>query len=383
MVTLLWLLISLPLVAGESLYEVKLEVPDQSAGARLKVMPVAMGQVLVKVSGYGRVVENPFIKARFPRAKNYVQQFRYSHEEWSVAELKANPELAPQRLMLWLRFDQKGVNQLLKEAGLPVWGSNRPLTLVWLAVEQAGERILVGANDSGLAKEFLEQQARQRGLPVRFPLLDLADNSKIRAADVWGGFRDVIMDASARYQPQAVLTGKLYSAAKGYKVEWQLYHEGQQFNWKAEGDEVEALLAKGIDSTTDNLAMLFAESYETGGYEAVFVIEEIDDFISLRRVINYLESVPGVARVNIERIEGAVVRLKLDTEGGLDYVLKSISTGNILERIEREKELVLLPFYEGTPMMVNGEQPGGEPIVEEPEPEPQGVERELIFRLAP
>ena len=63
-VALLWSLVSLPLIAGESLYEVKLEVPDQSARVRLETMPLAMEQVLVKVSGYSGVVENPFTKAR-------------------------------------------------------------------------------------------------------------------------------------------------------------------------------------------------------------------------------------------------------------------------------------------------------------------------------
>ena len=380
MVTLLWLLFSLPLIAAESLYEVKLEVSDQSAKVRLETMPVAMEQVLVKVSGYSKVFDNPFTKARLSTAKNYVQQYRYSHEEWSEAELEKNPDLPPQRLMLWLRFDQKGINRLLKEAGIPVWGSNRPLTLLWLAVEQSGKRLLVGANDSGQAREFLERQAQQRALPVRFPLLDLTDNGKIRAADVWGNFRDVILDASARYQPKAILTGKLYPVSNGYKVEWRLLYEGQQFNWEARDDDVEILLAKGIDSATDNLAALFAESYEAGGYEAIFIIEDIDDFISLRRVTGYLESVPGVANVNIERIEGSVVRLNLDTEGGLDYVLRSISNGNILQRVERQDEIILQSPPGEEPVAVNGEQQETEPMVKAPQS--QETENELFFRLS-
>ena len=380
MVTLLWLLFSLPLIAAESLYEVKLAVSDQSAKVRLETMPVAMEQVLVKVSGYSKVFDNPFTKARLSTAKNYVQQYRYSHEEWSEAELEKNPDLPPQRLMLWLRFDQKGINRLLKEAGIPVWGSNRPLTLLWLAVEQSGKRLLVGANDSGQAREFLERQAQQRALPVRFPLLDLTDNGKIRAADVWGNFRDVILDASARYQPKAILTGKLYPVGNGYKVEWRLLHEGQQFNWEARDDDVEVLLARGIDSATDNLAALFAESYEAGGYEAIFIIEDIDDFISLRRVTGYLESVPGVANVNIERIEGSVVRLNLDTEGGLDYVLRSISNGNILQRVERQDEIVMQSPPGEEPVAVNGEQQETEPMVKVPQS--QETENELFFRLS-
>jgi hypothetical protein len=377
----LCLLISWPVAASEALYETRLEVADQSAKSRLEAMPLAMEQVLVKVSGYSEVADNPFIKAGLTRVGRYVQQFRYSQEARPADVAEDKPGESPQRLMLWLRFDKKGIDQLLKEAGVPVWGSNRPLTLIWLVVEQGRERILVGANDKGRAREYLQQQAEQRALPVRLPLLDLADTRKIRPVDVWGDFREVILAASARYEAQAVLTGKLKPVASGYSIEWKLYREAKQFVWRAEGDDVEALLAAGIDKATDNLAMLFTESYETGGFEAVFVVEGVSDFGALRRVINYLKSVPGIAKIHMEQVEATTLRLKVDTGGGLTYVLKGIAAGNTLRRVEQLDEVTFQPVTVG-PQGAVSEAAEGHPD-EVTGKQSQEKSTELVFRLLP
>jgi hypothetical protein len=379
--TALWLLISWPVAAIEALYETRLEVADQSAKSRLEAMPLAMEQILVKVSGYSEVADNPFIKAGLTRVGRYVQQFRYSQEARPADVAEDKPGESPQRLMLWLRFDKKGIDQLLKEAGVPVWGSNRPLTLIWLVVEQGRERILVGANDKGRAREYLQQQAEQRALPVRLPLLDLADTRKIRPVDVWGDFREVILAASARYEAQAVLTGKLKPVASGYSIEWKLYREAKQFVWRAEGDDVEALLAAGIDKATDNLAMLFTESYETGGFEAVFVVEGVSDFGALRRVINYLKSVPGIAKIHMEQVEATTLRLKVDTGGGLTYVLKGIAAGNTLRRVEQLDEVTFQPVTVG-PQGAVSEAAEGHPD-EVTGKQSQEKSTELVFRLLP
>ena len=74
---LLWMAFSWPVAASETLYETRVEVVDQSTKSRLEAMPVAMEQVLVKVSGYSGVVDNPFIKAGLSRSGRYVQQYRF------------------------------------------------------------------------------------------------------------------------------------------------------------------------------------------------------------------------------------------------------------------------------------------------------------------
>lgn len=339
------LLVNMPaIVTAAELYETEVEVADQSTEVRLGVIPVAFEQVLIKVSGFSEVAEEPSIKGELENAARYLQQYRYRVEKVPASEGAGEAE----RLMLWLRFDDKGLNQLLRDANIPIWSTVRPLTLVWLAVETQGRQRVIAADDASVVKEVLEKEAEQRGLPIRLPEMDEVDKRKVNTADVWGNFYEVIVEASARYQPGAVLIGKLYPLSDGsQKVHWSLYHEGQQSRWEKRSSDMQALLASGIDGTSDKLAMSVAESYNYRSGQAIFTIHEIYNFSALQRTLDYLAGVPGVTAVDVKEVKGGTVRLKVDTRGGLDYVLKGIAVGNILGREEgatdSELEFRLLP----------------------------------------
>ena len=58
-------------------------------------------------------------------------------------------------------------------------------------------------------REQIVAAADERGLPIAWPLLDLQDLNAVTCTDVWGGFEDEIVAASARYRSDAVLIGKV------------------------------------------------------------------------------------------------------------------------------------------------------------------------------
>ena len=82
---------------------------------------------------------------------------------------------------------------------MPVWGPERPLTLLWVAVDDgAGGRALLGANEAARVRRAgdaaetellttvraeIVAAADERGLPIAWPLLDLED---LNAVDVHG-----------------------------------------------------------------------------------------------------------------------------------------------------------------------------------------------------
>src|SRR5690606_36341490 len=94
-------------------------------------------------------------------------------------------------------FNATRVNQALTALGRPVWGPERPLTLLWVAFDDGlGERALLGANEAAgvvnpeLAELMRTAQAEfaavanERGLPITLPLLDLEDLTAVGFADV-------------------------------------------------------------------------------------------------------------------------------------------------------------------------------------------------------
>ena len=63
--------------------------------------------------------------------------------------------------VLDVSFNRVAVNKLLRDNRLPLWGNNRPETIVWIASEESGGRQILGAG------QFL----RRCCCPCRVPLI--------------------------------------------------------------------------------------------------------------------------------------------------------------------------------------------------------------------
>lgn len=310
------LLLSVTFLSGSAwaaplsgLYEVEVPVADQAPANRPAAMAEALRQVVVRVSGVSGAVDNPALAEALKAPAPYVQQYSYRNNDAPGAPLP---------LLMVVSFEQKRIDQLLLSAGLPVW-SSRPLTIVWLAVEQGSQRLLVGAGDRGLVKGLLLKAAQRRGLPLRLPLLDTTDQARVQAGDLWSDFHEPIIQASQRYEAQAVLVGRLGQVSGGrWQVRWNLYQGGKVQRWTQSSDNVEALVAFGIDKGSDALASTTVRSpVETaGGTELHWVVSDVRDMRNQRRVIDYLASLRGVISVQPVQVTGDSLRLRIITSSG-------------------------------------------------------------------
>ncbi|MCW8918645.1 MAG: DUF2066 domain-containing protein [Gammaproteobacteria bacterium] len=386
----------LPLQAAQvaGLYEAEVSVPDQGPTARAAGMAEAMAAVLLKVSGSSAVVGAEVIEGAMANAARYVQQYRYRSEEIPPAERKAaDGEVVPQsRLWLWVGFDSASIDNLLRRHGYTVWSAARPATLMWLAVEEGAQRVLVGANDQGLVREVLDAEARRRALPLRLPLLDLTDQAKVRTADVWGGFTDNIEVASQRYEPQALLIGKFYPVGVGWEARWRLRYRGEWHEWRQQAADVKLAIASGVGGATDYLSQRFAESSSLGGDELLLRIEGVTGMSDFRRAHDYLLSLHGVAAVILRRVDATASSFRLQIEGGREAVLQAISMGDLLLRIEPTPEPLPAPVVGVSPPEVwsllqapqllgqDGPAGGVAPLPQQP---PVVVPQELLYRLLP
>lgn len=194
-----------PLRAVEvpDLYEAEVPVIDKSEETRETGLGEALIRVITKVTGVRGVRSDPAVAGALERPGGFVQQFRYR-----MADAAGEPG-GTQPWRLWARFDPRAVDGLIRDAGLRVWGRVRPAVMVWVAVERSGTRRLLGGEALPDLAGIVRDTARQRGIPVVLPLLDLKDQSTIRVGDVWGGFRDRIQAASARYQANVIFTGRV------------------------------------------------------------------------------------------------------------------------------------------------------------------------------
>jgi uncharacterized protein len=303
------------------LYEAQVPVASQAAPEREQALRAALAQVLVKVSGDRSAPQRSALAQALANAGQYVQQFGYR-----------TPPEASEGLLLWARFDADGVARVLREAGLPVWAQRRPVTLVWIAVQDEQRRELVSAG-GGVpdVQAALETAAHSRGLPILLPLLDLEDQRALDFADVWGGFGDVVLRASSRYQPEAVLVGRLQRERSGqWRARWTLYEGTAGAHWESEG-HLEAAVAAGIERLADDLAARYVAPSGAERGRLALAVTDVMSLEAYARADRYLRELGPVEEVQVLQVEPERVVFLLEVRGGQQALERAIAPGGVLQ----------------------------------------------------
>ncbi|GFD82613.1 hypothetical protein KUL118_54750 [Tenacibaculum sp. KUL118] len=177
--------------------EAQIQVDDQSQKTQQAAQKKALRQVFVKMSGSTRVLENAGIRAALTSPQSLLRSYRFAFENgktYYVAE-----------------FDQTKLSELLQREMLPLWGDRRPETIVWLAKEDESDaRIILDESLNTELQHALKQTAKERGVPLSLPLMDLTDSVNITTYDVWGRFAGPLRTASVRYNVDNIIGARVY-----------------------------------------------------------------------------------------------------------------------------------------------------------------------------
>ncbi len=279
-------------------------------GDRPAAFRAALGEVLVRITGRRDAATMPGLEPLLAGASAYVQQFR---------------QPAPGRL--WAAFDGDGLSRELARLGQPVWGAERPATLVWLAVDAGGGQRFVLASDAepgedeALRHELLGA-ARGRGLPLVLPLVDAEDRASVSFAEVWGGFDDAILSAAARYGADGVLVGRLV-AGDPHRARWTLHAADTTERWTG-----------GIGESVQRLADRYAARFAVIGSSearavrlAVSGVESIEDY---GRVSQFLAGLTAVEALGVETVEGDRVVFRVALRGEPAALDEAVRLGGLL-----------------------------------------------------
>ena len=316
------------------LYESEVPVEGQGREERASVAREALKEILVRISGRDEAATLADDELLVPRPTRFIQQFRYRKFQPSDV-IPVNPIDGgkPYRQKLWLRFTEKAVAKFLREQGFPVWGKTRPATLVWLVVDDQKQRLLIGNSTQHISRTHIEQEAKKKGLPFRLPLLDLADQSKVQVTDVWGNFEDTILDASKRYQTEAVLVGRIYlSFAKTWNTRWSLYSDGQRYDWDvSNSDTLNSAVKEGLSKTSEVLSARFTQvNTAQDGEEILLQIKNVSDLKTYNKVIKYLKALSVISKIQAYQVNTDDVVFKVNSRNGQAGIAQAISLGNVL-----------------------------------------------------
>jgi uncharacterized protein len=314
------LLLAAPSFAAKvhDLYEALVPVSGRDQAAYREALGQALTQVALRVSGRGDAAARLALKPG--EAERLVQQSGYREGEGGA-------------ILLWVRFEPQAVDDALRARGLPVWGTERPAVLLWLAIEDQGRRFLVGADERPDVQAAVSAAARRRGLPLFLPLLDLEDQARVQAADVWAGFGDAVQAASARYHADAVLLGRIAPVTAGHwGGDWMLEAGGTGAQWRTEGSLTE-LIDAAVDRAADALAARYAlGAAEAGeGGEGTLRVSGISNVQEYAHVLSYIASLAPVRRVEPQIVQPESVTFHVDLKAGRGDLEHEIALGQVLE----------------------------------------------------
>ncbi len=341
-------------VTLENLYQAEVLSESQSDAQRRIDASEGLSQVLTRVSGRSDILQNPVIVAALKTPEQYYSEFSYARVEAGNDEAAALPQpgLDPlpaetPRQVMRIRFAPSLIAKILREADLPVWGSNRPSVLSWMAIDdESGRQVLGEANPSLFAKS-LNQAARARGVPLLLPLWDLEDSRGVSSSEIWGRFLGRIEAASKRYSPDKILVFRAESEfSNQWRGDWSLGEGGQWRSGTVYG-ESQAQLATALVGV---LASVLSEQYAVTSTrsEVRLTVEGITEIQDYAEVSRYLEGLTQVMSVQPIRILTDMVEFKLRSEGEVQQIIDVIALDRKLTLLRLDESSSTL-WYRWTP----------------------------------
>ena len=303
----------------ENLYVAEVLVVGEEERQLARGAQAGLLQVLVRVSGTREVENSALIASSLRKSEAYYYQYSY---ESTDKTLQIGNEVVPAQL-LRIHFEPSAVAKLLRRAGFPVWASNRPGVLLWLAISDVEGRRILSENEVNEMTKALQDQARLRGLPLLFPLLDLEDSASLSTAEVWGAFLGRIADASARYNPDSILTGRIQKDSNGrWSARWSYQIDQSWHVADSSAFSADEMIRSMIDRLTNELAARYA--IDSSRSQVTIRIESVNNLEDYVAVSNYLESLGPVLSSFIVRVDGSEVEFKLNTEGKNEQLIEII-----------------------------------------------------------
>ncbi len=300
---LAWLapvLLALSPLAGAAdignLYEVSVPVRGAGEAAERRAFVEAMGALLVRVTGRRDAPGLPALAPLVQQPQRYVRTYRR----------------APGGLMA-VSFDGNAIEQAIAAAGLPFWGGERPLTVVWL-VDSRGE--LVNAAAAGPERRTVDLVAAQRGLPLAWPVGDALDNPPQRAQQAASGNLAALVDAAARYGADGVLVGR---------------PEDGGFRWiftsAGETREARGSLEEGAHLAADRLAARLAIAGGASRSELTVEVTGVDSAAAYAEVGQLLVALEPVRSVAIREVRPDSVLFAITVRGDEAGLRRAMATG--------------------------------------------------------
>lgn len=313
--------------ADVAIYSGSAEVGSQSDADRESGLRGAFRSALIKASGDASLARDPALVAILGRASGLARHYAYRESTQTGSD--GAMEL---RMHIEAEFDPAGVESALRDLGRPLWGRERPTLLVWLVIDNNGNKQIANAFQQSALGALLTT-AEQRGLPLQLPRMDGADLNRVNPVTLWDAPPATIIGASQRYNARVILVARLQKLSSGWTARYTLI-EGHQFeSWEFNDALASGALSQAINGSVDRIARRYATDHSGPPLGAVQVwIEDLRSAADFASAIGYLERMSAVSEVAGDAAESGRLRVSLQV---------SVSAQRLRQLLAMDKVLTL------------------------------------------
>lgn len=277
------------------------------------------------------------------RAATVIMLQRLAGSEVSLKpEPIASALQAPQELMsrigtgeagqLRVQFEPAALSRVLKQAGQPLLGPNRPGILLW-AVEagELGDRTLSPVAPNAL---LLKRAAQHRGVALSFPLGDLQDMALVDEASIRQASAEQLLEAGARYPAEGTLALVIGGSADSTELNWTLWLNDEHKSGRISGTAERAadeLMQRLADLVFDQYAIPAAAGDEHTEWQ--LQVDGVDSVGAYSGLLGMLRRLGTQQQPKLLEIDGDRVLLQVSFPGTEDQLERMLDLDMRLQRI--------------------------------------------------
>lgn len=315
---------SLQVMAEEiaGLYRGLVPVSDQSEESRDAGVRDALAQVLIKLTGNSTIMQSPRVQPFLTNPSAFVSGVGFRN----LPALDNSDIDADERIGLDVSFDRRAVDQLIRQAELPVLPSNRPKLLVWIIRDDAVEgRDFVSPETAKAVVDSFDRAMKERGMPYMLPNFDLQDQLSLSVNEAWSLRADLIDPASERYDTDGWIALRFYTTSSGeVRGAWLYQSSGRRQLNDFRAAPGEAFMADAVGSLVDSLTRAYTYIPQLDTSQMLVKIAGVDSFADYQAVLAQLNKLELVDSVELFAVQGDQLTLAIEAEAGADLLRSAL-----------------------------------------------------------
>ena len=300
------------------LYEVEVDYEANTFRSSRYAQKQALEKFLIRIADPDIYNLPNLIDRFFPDPIRYIKQFEPGKNGGLIVSMNGD-----------------AIQEVLLEGGQSVWGIDRPIVMVLVAVDMGmGERGIINSgfgdglysksgkiNRVQLIKEKMEKVAHERGIYIAFPEMNLKEKDVLNFSDVWAGFIDNMFNLAASYDSSMILNGKIRDDEINIS-EWQFYSDKSVIDFIATPEEA-------INQLADMLAKRYMYSGKVPPKEVDMFFSGIESIDNFGEVYLALDGLSMIEDYSVRRIGKDFVEFLVSYNGFFDDLVTSLNTNKM------------------------------------------------------